>query len=180
MSLVPSANVDRGRIMPRSVWLASLAVAALIAVGANASVALAAAPSIGTFTYTDTYVDDGLTAVCGFPVTSTATTSGTFEAFFDQSGNLTRVQIEQSSSGTFTANGRSVDQTSHQVSLINKVDGTETDVGIIIHVSIPGGGTLFLDRGLLMFDSGGNLLFEAGPHPSFDGDVPAGFCAALQ
>jgi hypothetical protein len=150
-------------------------VAATFAFAGNAS---AATPSIGTFTFTDSGIDDGASAACGFPVTSTATTSGRFQVFFDQSGNPIRVQFEENSSGTFTANGLSVRQTSHQVTILNLVAGTETDIGIIIHVSVPGGGTLYLDRGLLVSDSNGNVVFEAGPHPSLHGDFP-GLCAAL-
>jgi len=158
----------------RSIVVLAVVAAAFAFVGK----ASAATPSIGTFTFTDSYVDDGASAACGFPVTSTATTSVLFQVFFDQSGNPIRVQLHEDSSGTFTANGLSVNQTSHQRTILNLVAGTETDIGILIHVSIPGGGTLYLDRGLLMFDSNGNLLFEAGPHPSFHGDFP-GLCAAL-
>jgi len=39
-------------------------------------------------------------------------------------------------------------------------------------------GNLYLDRGHLIFDSSGNLTFEAGPHPSLHGDID-GLCAAL-
>jgi hypothetical protein len=153
-------------------------LAVVVAAFAFADKASAAPPSMGTFTVTDSFIDDGASAACGFPVTSTATTSGLFQVFFDQSGNPIRVEVHENSSGTFTANGLSVNQTSHQLSIFNLVTGTVTDIGILIHVSLPGGGTLYLDRGLLMSDSNGNLVFEAGPHPSLHGDFP-GLCAAL-
>lgn len=118
--------------------------------GVMSADASATPPSIGTFTFTDSYIDDGASAACGFAVTSTATTSGRFQVFSDQSGTAIRVQVEESSSGTFSANGLAVPQTSHQVSIFDLVAGTETDIGILIHVSIPRGGTLYPDRGLLM------------------------------
>jgi hypothetical protein len=93
-------------------------------------------------------------------------------------GLAKRVQVEEDISGTLSANGRSVSQSSHTASIFNLVTGTETDVGIIIRVFLPDGGTLYLDRGRLVVDADGNVVFEAGPHPSLHGDFP-GLCAAL-
>src|SRR3954453_17009585 len=56
--------------------------------------------------------------------------------------------------------------------------GTETDTGLIIRVDQPTGGPLYLDRGRLVFDPDGNVVFEAGPHPSLHGDF-GGICASL-
>jgi hypothetical protein len=145
---------------------------------AAAGPASAAPPEIGTFPLSETFVDEGASAACGFPVTATITGTGRFQVFFDQSGNPVHVQVKENTSGTFSANGLSVSQTSHTLSIINLVTGTETDIGIIIHVSLPGGGTLYLDRGRLVVDANGNVVFEAGPHPSLHGDFP-GLCAAL-
>jgi hypothetical protein len=164
--------IIRGR--PGIVLLA--VVAATFALAGQAS---AATPFMTTFTMTESFVDPGVSAGCGFPVTSTATISGRLQVFFDQSGNPIRAQVEESSAGNFTANGLAVPQTSHQVSIIDFAAGTETDIGILIHVSLPGGGTIFLDRGLVVFDSNGNILVEAGPHPSLHGQVFPALCAAL-
>ena len=159
--------------------LSIVLLAVVAATFALAGKATAATPSIGTFTVTESFIDDGVSAGCGFPVTSTATISGRFQVFFDQSGNPIRLQVEESSSGNFTANGLAVPQTSHQVSIIDVAAGTETDIGILIHVSLPGGGTIYLDRGLVVFDSNQNIVFEAGPHPSLHGQVFPALCAAL-
>ena len=61
---------------------------------------------------------------------------------------------------------------------MNLINGAGTDTGLDIRVTIPGVGNLYLDRGHLIFDSSGNLTFEAGPHPSLHGDID-GLCAAL-
>jgi hypothetical protein len=153
-------------------------LAVVIAAFAFASKASAATPSMGTFTSTDTEID-GISLVCGFPVIATTTESGRFQVFFDQSGNPIRLQVEESGSGTFTANGLSVNQTNHQINIVDLVAGTNTQIGLLLHVS--SGGTLFNERGLLIFDSNGNLTFEAGPHPSLDGDIAVlqRLCAAL-
>ena len=153
-------------------------LAVVAAASAFAGQSSAATPFIGAFPLSETFVDDGASAACGFPVTSTISGTARVEVFFDQSGNPVRVQVEESASGTFSANGLSVSQSSHMISIFNLVTGTDTEIGLIIRVSLPGGGTLYLDRGRLVFDANGNVVFEAGPHPSLHGDFP-GLCAAL-
>jgi hypothetical protein len=142
------------------------------------SEAFATPPTTGTFPIDETFIDDGASAACGFPVTSTITGSGRFIVFFDRNGNPIRTLVEESDRGTFSANGLSVNQSSHDVSTVNLKTGTETDMGVVIRVFLPNGRTLYSDRGVLVFDANGNALFEAGPHPSFHGDFP-GLCAAL-
>lgn len=61
---------------------------------------------------------------------------------------------------------------------IDLIEGTETDVGLVFRVFLPGGGTVIADVGRLVFDAAGNVAFEAGPHPALHGDF-AGLCAAL-
>jgi len=118
-------------------------------------------PVTGTFQGIETNVDPGVSAACGFTVTETDTTKGHYEVFFDSTGTPVRLQVEENYTGVFTANGLAVDV-----------------AGINIRVSLPGGGILYIDRGRLVVDDNGNLVSEAGPHPSLHGDIP-GLCAAL-
>lgn len=157
---------------------ATLSITTITLLGSSAFAGQASAitPAIGTFPISETFVDDGVSEACGFPVTVTIAGDGRFQVFFDQSGNPIRVQVEVNDTGTFSANGLTVGQAAHTISIIDLVKGTETDIGIIIRVF--DGGTLYLDRGRLVFDANGNLVFEAGPHPSLHGDFP-GLCAAL-
>lgn len=134
-------------------------------------------PVIGTFHSTDTNVDPGVSAACGFTVTETDMTTGHFEVFFDSTGTPVRVQVEENFTGVFTANGLAVDTAGATLSIFD-LNGGETDAGINIRVSLPGGGILYIDRGRLVFDDNGNLVSEAGPHPSLHGDFD-GLCAAL-
>jgi hypothetical protein len=135
-------------------------------------------PVIGSFTFTDeTNVDPGLSATCGFTVTETDAGRGGFEVFFDSSGTPVRVQVEEHYTGFFSANGLTVDTAGATLSSFD-LNGGETDAGINIRVSLPGGGVLYIDRGRLVFDDNGNLVSEAGPHPSLHGDID-GLCAAL-
>ena len=85
--------------------------------------------------------------------------------------------MEEHYIGIFTANGLAVDTAGAGLSIFD-LHGGETDAGINIRVSLPGGGTPYLDRGRLVFDDNGNLVSEAGPHPSLSGDID-GLCAAL-
>jgi hypothetical protein len=134
-------------------------------------------PAIGTFPINDTNVDPGVTATCGFTVTETDTGAGRYEVFFDSTGTPIRAQVEQNYTGVFTANGLTVDTAGAGLSIFD-LNGGETDAGMIIRVSLPGGGILYADRGRLVFDDNGNLVSEAGPHPSLHGDID-GLCAAL-
>jgi hypothetical protein len=134
-------------------------------------------PAIGSFQSTESFIDPGASAACGFPVTDTETDTGHFEVFFDNTGTPVRAQVEETLTGVFTANGLAVDIAGASLSIFD-LNGGVTDAGINIRVSLPGGGILYIDRGRLVFDDNGNLVSEAGPHPSLHGDFD-GLCAAL-
>ena len=134
-------------------------------------------PVIGSFVGIETEVDPGVSAACGFTVTETDTVKGHFEVFFDSTGTPVRAQVEENYTGVFTANGLAVDVAGAGRMLFD-LNGGETDAGINIRVSLPGGGILYIDRGRLVVDDNGNLVFEAGHHPSLHGDID-GLCAAL-
>lgn len=158
--------------------LALVLIGGVMAAAGLVSPASATVPSTGGFTFTGSSIDDGVSAACGFPVLATNTTRGRFEVFFDTSGTPVRIQVEETTTGTFTANGLSVPMTGATLSTFDLINGTETDTGLNIRVFIPGGGNLYLDRGRLVFDSNGNVISEAGKHPSLHGDFD-GLCAAL-
>jgi hypothetical protein len=157
------------------------ALAALAAItGLSAGPAFAQSakqPVIGTFPITGTNVDPGVSATCGFRVTETDTGIGRYEVFFDSAGTPVRAQVEENYTGFFSANGLTVNTAGATLSILD-LNGGETDAGINIRVSLPGGGILYIDRGRLVFDDNGNLVSEAGPHPSLSGDID-GLCAAL-
>jgi hypothetical protein len=134
-------------------------------------------PVIGTFPITETNVDPGVSATCGFTVTETDTGRGRYEVLFDSTGTPIRAQVEENYTGVFTANGLAVDVAGAGLGIFD-LNGGETNTGIDIRVSLPGGGILYIDRGRLVFDANGNLVSEAGPHPSLSGDI-GGLCAAL-
>ena len=143
-----------------------------------AAQAWAATPVTSAFPINETFVDDGASAACGFPVAATTTGTGHFQVFFTDAGMPVRMNVEENIIGNFSANGLTVNTAGDSLSRFDLVNGTETDAGVNIRVSLPGGGTLYIDRGKLIFDANGNLVTEAGPHPSLHGDFP-GLCAAL-
>jgi hypothetical protein len=58
------------------------------------------------------------------------------------------------------------------------VDGTFTRVGLWYHLNFPRAGDVLHDVGRVVFDSDGNLVFEAGQHQWLNGDIE-GMCRAL-
>jgi hypothetical protein len=137
----------------------------------------AATPNTFRFPINETFVDDGVSAVCGFTVTARLVGTATIEVMLDQSGNATRVQIHVNGTGTFSGNGKVIVQDENDNIFLDLVQGTTTDVGIPIRVYNPNGGLIYLDVGRLVFDANGDLTFEAGPHPSLHGATGCPFAA---
>jgi|SRR5215469_6362704 len=169
-------------LISRATVVAAAAGALLISLGPTTMTGPAFAgsvkqPVIGSFPINDTNVDPGVSAACGFTVTETDTGHGRFEVFFDSTGTPVRAQVEENFTGVFAANGLTVD-VAGATRMLFDLNGGETDAGINIRVSLPGGGILYIDRGRLVFDDNGNLVSEAGSHPSLHGDID-GLCAAL-
>jgi hypothetical protein len=158
-------------------WRTTAAILVLAGLAFPGSASADGRTATGGFEYTDVNVDDGVSGACGFTVTETDTTVGRYEVFFDSTGTPVQVQVEAHYTGFFSANGLTVNTAGATRSLFD-LNGGETDSGINIRVSLPKGGILYIDRGRLVFDDNGNLVSEAGPHPSLHGDFP-GLCAAL-
>jgi hypothetical protein len=75
------------------------------------------------------------------------------------------IQVHGNIEGTFFANGITLREIERGQIFIDLVEGTETDVGLVFRVFLPGGGTAIADVGRLVFDAEGNAIFEAGPPP---------------
>jgi hypothetical protein len=116
-------------------------------------------------------------SVCGFPISAELTGDGTFEIFMDANGDFIRAQLHLRITGSLTANGLSV-RFGRSINQFFELDGTVTEVGLVFRDSMPGTGVVLMDRGRLVFDGEGQLVFEAGPHPQLHGDYGT-LCAAL-
>jgi hypothetical protein len=154
-----------------------VSMAAAIAVLAPTA-ALATPPDTIRIPHEDTFIDEGASAACGFPVLADISGVQTIQFLYDAAGNLIRVQIHGNTEGTFSANGITLRQIERGQIFIDLVEGTDTEVGLLFRVFLPDGGTVIADVGRLVFDAEGNVIFEAGPHPALHGDFAA-LCAAL-
>lgn len=137
-----------------------------------------ATPTTGSFEYEFKYLDDGASAACGFSITFDQLDQGTYQLFFDQQGNLTRVQVQTLTNGTATANGITLLEHGRENNFYNLVTGIQMDASLEFRVWLPGLGVVIMDTGRLLFDADGSVVFEAGPHPALEGDFTA-LCAAL-
>jgi hypothetical protein len=140
--------------------------------------ALATPPDTFRIPVEGTFIDEGASAACGFDVLFEISGVQTVQVLYDAAGNPIRVQVHKNFEGTFSANGITLRQIERGQVFIDLVEGTETDIGLVFRVFLPGGGTVIADVGRLVFDAEGNLIFEAGPHPALHGDFAA-LCAAL-
>jgi hypothetical protein len=148
--------------------LAMLAALLGTALGFAAS-ASAAAPDVFTVPISDSFAD---TDTCGpaLPITTTLTGTIRFTTFAD--GNQIR---HGDITATLSANRKTV--TNNQHFNVFVTDTTRTVVGAVFTINVPGHGVLALDAGRLVLGADG-VLFAAGPHGPFYGDV-AGLCSYL-
>ena len=164
--------------MRRFRLLALLSLLALSATGILAHPAAAVEP-------TREPIDDTITSVvediCSFPVTITATIVGTETTFYDQSGEITRLQIHVVEQDVFSANGETLIGLPFTFNLqVLFEDGEVTHVyasGVVERVPLPDG-TVFLSAGRLDFAAHPGAEFRIVPDVGRSGDVAA-FCAAL-
>jgi hypothetical protein len=112
-----------------------------------------------------TQVDD---TTCDFP-------------FHDEAGNLVERKVHVEARGTITnpTTGETVPLQEILNAFLDFEEGTRTWGGIRLKVTIPGLGSALVDIGRVIFDSSGNILFEAGPHQLLHEDFDA-FCDALR
>jgi hypothetical protein len=158
-----------------------IVAAAVLGAAALAQSAAAVRPIKEDFTFSDATAV--LTDVCSFPVTVVFGGTGTEIDFFDQNGDLTRVEIHQVEQDVFTANGKTlvgVPYTFNVQVLFDPESGEVTHVfasGVASRVPLPGGG-FFLTAGRLDFEAHPGADFLLQPDVGTQGNI-AGFCAAL-
>ena len=131
-----------------------------------------------------TFQDAGTVEIadCGsFSVLDTFELFSTVILFFDDQGHLTRFVEQNDGTDAFSnsVTGKALKPMHfHNTVLVDRVDRTASTNGIIFRYVIPGAGAILLDVGRILTDHG-QVVFQAGPHPFFDGDL-AGLCAALE
>jgi hypothetical protein len=165
-------------MMRRFRLLVLLSLLALSATGVLAQPAAAIEPTRVLIDQTDTFE---VTDICSFPVTITATVVGTETTFYDQSGEVTRIQIHIVEQDVFSTDGESLTGLPFTFNIqVLFEDGEVTHVyasGLVERVPLPDG-TVFLSAGRLDFEAHPGAEFRIVPDVGRSGDVAA-FCAAL-
>jgi hypothetical protein len=168
----------RSMMMRRFRLLILLSLLTLSATGILAHPAAAIEPTRVPIDQTDTFeVQD----ICSFPVTITATIVGTETTFYDQSGEVTRIQIHVVEQDVFSTDSASLTGLPFTFNIqVLFEDGEVTHVyasGLVERVPLPDG-TVFLSAGRLDFAAHPGSDFRIVPDVGRSGDVAA-FCAAL-
>jgi hypothetical protein len=109
-------------------------------------------------------IDEGASAACGFPVLVAVSGVLTIQVLYD-AGNPIRAQVHGNIDGTLSANGITLREIERGQTFYDPTDGSQTLVGLIFRVFLPHGGTVIADVGRLVFDAEGNVTSEAGPPP---------------
>jgi hypothetical protein len=178
---MPGKGTGEGRssmMMRRFRLLILLSLLTLSATGILAHPAAAIEPTRVPIDQTDTFeVQD----ICSFPVTITATIVGTETTFYDQSGEITRIQIHVVEQDVFSTDSASLTGLPFTFNIqVLFEDGEVTHVyasGLVERVPLPDG-TVFLSAGRLDFAAHPGSDFRIVPDVGRSGDVAA-FCAAL-
>jgi hypothetical protein len=113
----------------------------------------------------DTFVDDGLSADCGFQVTVSFDDSGVNKTFFSSSGARMATGFVNGMTTFTTEGGRVLSLT--YASTFRNLQFTEfIQVGVTVKVRLDGK-LISVDAGRLVFDEHFNLAVEHGQHPVF-------------
>jgi hypothetical protein len=160
--------------------IAAMLVGALAATASANTVKISWVTDDFTFSEADT---------CGFPISWHQYGQYKVADYYDGDGVLFR-SIETSGHGRYlisaTASGMTLTGVvSAQIILTWSPEGDLLRVrsdGLYVGFTVPGSGIVYLDTGRIDFDGEGlgegEILFEAGPHQLWHGDVEK-FCAAL-
>lgn len=168
----------RFQLLPASLAVVAFALLTL-------PTAVSAAPPV-----VETFHDEGSGAfggpcLNGVTLVFTVTEDVRVTTFFDEAGNPVRLQgtVDTVMVVTNPESGESVRSPAHTTFFEDLVAGTNAQVGLVFHATVPGVGVVFHDVGRIVSDAEGNLIFEAGPHDVLhtEGDhvVRTNFCAAL-
>jgi hypothetical protein len=100
--------------------------------------------------------------------------------FYDQEGVPVRTQIQIRYDGTLTNSltGQTWRDPQYAMLQSDLLKGTDTFVGLIYNITVPGSGLVYIDAGRIVFSAEG-VIFEAGPHQFLNGSDQL-LCAALE
>ena len=157
----------------RKLLILVLGAAALLLAPAGAS---AATPDMGTFDNGyNSFVDTEVCAAApfGFDVNATEHEYGTFQVFYDQDGDFTRLLVHLNYDAWISANGKTIVERDTWT-FIATPDSSRS-VGLTVQIKGVDG-MVQLDAGQIVFDANGDIAYVRGPHPQALGE---NFCPAL-
>lgn len=156
-----------------------VAIVVLSVLGAMAIPAWASRPEVFPIYWTGT---EPLADCDGFDLMDDYVIEGKLVVFSDKEGDPVRAQFHLTVTDRFynSETGKGFFGGSNGVVAFEDLeDGQMRWGGLQYHLNIPGVGVVLIDAGTVIFDSDGNILFEAGKHQVLvDGDFEE-ICAAL-
>lgn len=174
------------RSLRRAVLMVLAAVVSISLPTAALAAKPASPPLIGTFPIGhDEEVLEPESSMCGFEILSQSKGTASFQVFFDEAGDPSRVQIHATWTGILSANGITLTGRSSLNQILDFQANTVVEVGLVFQNRGRGTGVVLMDRGRLVWsvdpetgDFAIPPLFEAGPHPQLHGDL-GDLCQAL-
>lgn len=113
---------------------------------------------------------------CGFPIVSELVGTNDVTTFFDDAGNVTRLQLHISLVGNLSANDGTLRVNTHEQVFVDFAAGTVMEVGVLDSIFGPNG-PIFFRTGLSLTElSSGAIIARHGVLDVFD---PVEFCAAF-
>ena len=128
-------------------------------------------------------VDNEPIANCGdFHIIANGSGKNRLITYFDGNGDPIRLTFQGRYRGTLTnsVTGFSLDDAPSVANIfVDLVEGTQTNIGAFFTVTVPGGGTVLIEAGRIVFAGAGPPAFIAGPHLPPDQQIDA-LCSALR
>jgi hypothetical protein len=154
----------------------------ILAIAAAVASLVVAAPASAIAPKTERFWESGTSswASCeGFDIIVNFEFAAMITEFYDQNGDLVRVRGWSRGTGELVNTVTGKTETGSGPSIFFDDFRTETTsiVGLQFHNNVPGQGIVALDAGRIVIDwATDEVIFEAGPHPGFDG---IDWCAIL-
>jgi hypothetical protein len=162
----------------RAKKLTVITLTLLLTVGPFVQPVAADQPIINRLEFVQSFDDQS----CGFPVTVEITVKLTQKIFVDRNGTPSQMQFIVRGVGPLTNpdNEKFLILRGAWMETLDLLNQTDTLAGVPLHLKTAQGSPVVLDRGRIVFDVNGNVLFEAG---KFSGGgfppIPAAACAEL-
>jgi hypothetical protein len=133
----------------------------------------------GSFPIDEQFVDEGVSAACGFDILIDLHGIRRYEVGFDADGNAIWLNLHTIREGTVSANGIALSEIDRENQMFDLTSQALIDAGIVFRIRLPDSGSVALfDRGFIRVDAEGDLEQLGGPHPGLEGDISS-LCAAL-